>query len=261
MWKIGILIAGSTFLALYVLLLFTLIFKTPDLLYRFDFGGISAAGKTMERKETDTFKGWYEVTGEAVPILVFVGNVGATMDGYMKTRALAASGHPVFILSYPGTEGDFRKPSETIILEDARSAYDWLAQAHGRPPIIYGISLGAAVATAVAAEREPAALVLEMPFESVYAMGRQMFPLAPPVDILPANRWRTIDRISAISAPTLVLHGTEDRLIPYAQGLSVFNASRAERKAFISVDGGGHNNLHSFGVEQDISSFLAENLE
>jgi len=118
-----------------------------------------------------------------------------------------------------------------------------LAGEHGdeRRLLVFGRSLGCAVATHLAAQRNPGALVLETPFDSLESLARKLFPWAPAFLI----RYPLRSDLDApkIRCPTLVLHGTADEVVPYAQGATL--AKRIPQATFISIRGGHHNDLAS----------------
>lgn len=118
------------------------------------------------------------------------------------------------------------------------------------------MSLGGAVAAVVAEKREQVpTLVMEAPFTSVYDLAKGMYPFIPPFDVLPANRWRSIDRMSKIKAPVLVLHGARDRVIPVSHGHRISDAAQNAR--LITYPEGRHWNLGLLGAGEDVVGFLA----
>ena len=106
--------------------------------------------------------------------------------------------------------------------------------------VYLGVSLGAAVATALALEDPPAALVLEAPFASVQAMASATVPGA---GWLFRTRYDTLGTVGRLHAPLLVLHGDADEVVPYRQGRAVFDAA-SEPKILVTIAGARHNDLH-----------------
>ncbi|MBI3724866.1 alpha/beta hydrolase, partial [bacterium] len=104
--------------------------------------------------------------------------------------------------------------------------------------VIYGHSLGTAVATELALRRPAAALVLESPFTSMTEMVRRAVPFLDPKDLV-SERYDTVGKAPRLEVPLLVIHGTRDRTIPFSMGRAVFDAA-PEPKRFLEVPGGGH---------------------
>lgn len=162
---------------------------------------------------------------------------------------------------YPGSNGTLGTPSETTIRSQALAAYDWLVRETGKTPISYGLSLGTGVAVSVAAERKVEALVLEMPYTSIYDVARSRSNLIPPIDVLPDNRWRSIDRIAGITVPTLIMHGEQDRLIPVQHAFDLHRTSAAPVKKIEIYPSGTHYNLHQFGAEERVFNFVKTHID
>jgi fermentation-respiration switch protein FrsA (DUF1100 family) len=163
----------------------------------------------------------------------------------------------ILLFDYRGYGESRGTPSEAGTYRDARAFRAWLARRAPRTPVVYfGRSLGAAVATHLAVEDPPAALVLETPFISVPAMANATIPGA---GILFRTRYDTQERIRQVRAPVLVLHGDADEVVPLRQGRAVFDAA-PEPKAFVVIPGARHNDTYLVGGEpywQAWESFLA----
>ena len=157
----------------------------------------------------------------------------------------------VFVPEYRGYAGIAGDPTYETAASDAIGAlrYAETQLAAGRI-ILFGHSLGSALAADVAAamQRPPAALVMQSPFTSAREMAARM--LVPPIPWL----WRRIARVhydtrsivSALDAPVWVAHGTRDVVIPVRMGRQVFHAAKRQG-ALLLVDGAGHNDVADVG--------------
>ena len=155
---------------------------------------------------------------------------------YTELRSLGLNVLAPEYRGYGGLEG---VPTEDVLAADARAAYDYLRTVRHVAPsrlVIYGWSLGSAVAVRLASEVEQAALILEGAPASLVDIGQQRYPFFP-MRLLMRNRFESIRRIDRIQAPILFLHSPEDAVIPIAEGRRLFDAARAE-KAFVEVHGG-----------------------
>ena len=123
-----------------------------------------------------------------------------------------------------------------------RAARAYLIKEAGVPEdrlIYYGESLGAAVVTALAAQFPPAGLVLRSPFTDLAAVGREHYPFLP-VRLLLRDRFPVADLIGRVDAPTAVVYGTADSIVPPAQSIAVAEAAAGPVR-LIAVDGADHN--------------------
>lgn len=158
---------------------------------------------------------------------------------YTRLRALGAH---VFAPEYRGFAGLDGIPSERSLIADARTAYDYLRGTLGVPArriVIYGWSLGSAVAVGLAADVESGAVILEGAPASLVAIGQQQYPWMP-IRVLMRNPFESILRIGRVRSPILFLHSPEDVIIPIDEGRKLYEAARAP-KTFVEVRGGHVN--------------------
>jgi uncharacterized protein len=121
--------------------------------------------------------------------------------------------------------------------------------------VLFGESLGAAVAIALAAERAVAGVILDAPFTSAADVGAAAYPFAP-VRWLMKDTFRSDERIGRVSAPLLVLHGEQDRIVPIRFAERLFVLAR-EPKHIVRFPQGGHVNLDDYGAAKVVKEFLA----
>ena len=149
-------------------------------------------------------------------------------------------------------------PSESLVYEDARAAWDWLGREHpGAPRYVFGHSLGGAIAVALAAEvDDEAGVLVEGAFTSVPEVVGSFDWGWLPVGPLITQRFDAASRIERIGSPLLVLHGSGDRLIAPQLGRALYERAR-EPKRFVLVEGGSHHNAGRVGQAQ-MRTALAE---
>ncbi len=186
------------------------------------------------------------------PVLLWChGNAGNVTHRAENLQLLASRGMAALLFDYRGYGKSEGSPCEEGLYEDAAAAYRYLTEERGIELwriISFGRSLGAAVALKTALDKPVAGLVMESAFESVPAMGRRIWPLAP-VAPFARNRYDNLARIPQLRVPLLMVHGDRDRLVPIAQGRRVFEAAPRPRK-FHLVDGAGHNDVYTVGGEE-----------
>jgi uncharacterized protein len=151
-------------------------------------------------------------------------------------------------------------PSEAGLYRDADAAYRYLTHQRGIPAgriIIFGHSLGSAVAVDLAARVSTAGLIVEGAFTSATDRGQELYPYIP-VRWIAASRFSSVDKISRVTVPKLFLHASQDEVIPLAHGRRLYEAAPPP-KTFVEVHGGhgdafDADSLNYFG---SIERFLA----
>jgi len=174
------------------------------------------------------------------------GNGGALSDRAKVTALFDSIGLDTIMLSYRGYgDSGFGQitPNEAHIYEDAQAAYDFArARFPERKIIVWGHSLGAAVAAFLGTKNSPAAVVLESPFVSISAMVPVRYPWLWVPEFLLRDKFPTIEYVTKINAPLLVLVAQLDTIIPPSQGAQVF-ANAKQPKTFLPLTGINHNEL------------------
>ncbi len=175
-------------------------------------------------------------------ILVAPGNAGNRLGRAPLASALSGAGFTVLLMDYRGYGGNPGSPTQQGLARDVRAAREYLAGAAGFAPdrtIYFGESLGAAVVTELATEHPPAGLVLRSPFEDLAAVGKHHYPMLP-VRALLRDRYPVADLVGRITAPTVVIYGAADSIVPPRQSRAV--AARAGGPVrLVRVDGADHN--------------------
>ncbi|MFK7945619.1 MAG: alpha/beta hydrolase [Paracoccaceae bacterium] len=172
-------------------------------------------------------------------ILHFTGNAGSLPSSGPRLAELALQGYGIVAMNYRGAAGAPGSPTQIQIVSDAMAVYDAFANV---PPVVYGTSLGAAVAVQLAARRPVRALVLEAPFASLCETAQTHYPVIPACWLLWDERWDSMAAIDAHTGPLLVMHGAADRVIPISQARALYSAAN-EPKKFIAYPEGRHNDL------------------
>jgi uncharacterized protein len=200
---------------------------------------------------------WLSPAREGRPTILFLhGNGGEIADRAERFAFYQSRGFGVAFLSYRGYGGSTGAPSEAGLLADTKAAYDHL-RAQGIPPdriVLVGESLGTGPAVITAAANPVAAVVLEAPYSAAVDIARAAYPWAP-VRLLMKDQYRSRDHIAAINAPLLILHGEEDRVIPYGFSKRLFDAAR-DPKTFLSLGPVGHNALFSPATWETEAAFI-----
>ncbi len=190
-------------------------------------------------------------------VIYFHGNGGSLRLRNERFQKITANGTGLVALSYRGYGGSSGSPTESGLLADADAAY---AYAVARYPagriVLWGESLGSAIAIALAVKHDVARLVLESPFTSAADIGASVYWFLP-VRLLLKDQFRSDERIAKVTAPMLILHGTNDRVVPISYGERLF-ALANEPKQIVRFPGGGHVDLDGFGAQDVTRPFIAQ---
>jgi fermentation-respiration switch protein FrsA (DUF1100 family) len=175
-------------------------------------------------------------------VLVANGNAGDRSLRAPLAEALAAEGLAVLLFDYRGYGANPGSPTERGLARDVRAAYRFLVDQAGVPPdriLYYGESLGAAVVTELATEHPPAGLVLRSPFVDLAAVGRVHYPFLP-VGPLLRDRYPLAHNLEQVDAPTTVVYGSRDSIIPPEQSRAVTDAASGATR-IVRIEGADHN--------------------
>jgi fermentation-respiration switch protein FrsA (DUF1100 family) len=185
--------------------------------------------------------------------VLFLHGNASTVASRMNVRhcaRLRELGLNVFAPEYRGYNGLIGVPTEASVAADARAAYDYLRTVERVPAdrlVIFGWSLGAAIAVDLASRVEARAVVLEGAPDSIVEIGQERYPLFP-VRMIIRNPFNVIQRVGGIRAPLLFLHSPDDTVIPVKNGRRLFDAAPPP-KTFVEVRGG---HIEASEIDRDV---------
>ncbi len=199
---------------------------------------------------------WHVPARAGRPVVLFFHGNGDFLAGRVgRFKAITADGTGLVAVSFRGYAGSTGKPSEDGLAQDAEAAYAFTAERYdARRIVAWGFSLGTGVAVALAAKHRIAKLILEAPYTSTADVAASMFPVAP-VRLLMRDQFHSDRHIAEVTAPLLVMHGTDDPAISIKFGERLF-ALAHEPKQFVPLSGGGHENLDDFGAIEIARRFI-----
>jgi hypothetical protein len=185
---------------------------------------------------------------EEQPVLIFChgnsGNLTKPIDRMELLNILANAGLNVLMFDYRGYGASEGSPDEEGLYRDGEAAYDYLVEERGIDPcriFAFGRSLGASVALHIALTRDVQGVILDGAFVSVPEMAA-LHPLLRPFTFLIRNRFNNIEKARQLEQPLLVIHGSEDEIVPIKQGRAVRDAAvNAEARSFWTVRRAHHS--------------------
>jgi len=218
--------------------------------------GIPAAEEiTLSPADGERVIAWHVPPREGRPVIVyFHGNGGNLGHRVTRFRALAEAGYGILALSYRGYGGSSGRPTESGIMLDAAAVYEEAMRRYPGRLVLWGESLGTAVAVAVAAGHEVEAVVLEAPFTSTLAIAASRYPFLP-VAWMMKDQYRSDLMVARIRAPVLVMHGENDDIVPIRHGEALYAAITAPKR-FVRFPAGGHVDLGEHGAVAAAREFI-----
>lgn len=195
----------------------------------------------IEVGDSEQVHAWYvrariednaDTNSGAPTVLFFHGNGGNISHRLPTIELIAGLGANIMLFDYRGYGRSDGVPSEDNMFSDALACYRRLIDTRGTLPdqiILFGRSLGGAVAIELATRVECAGLIVESSFTSAKAMGKLMFPYFP-VGLLLKHKFSSIDKIDRINCPLLVTHSKEDDMIPFQMGRALFEKAQGPKQ-------------------------------
>ena len=187
--------------------------------------------------------GWFVPAGNPArgTVLFLHGNAGNISHRLDSLQMFHRLGYNTLIVDYRGYGKSAGKPDEQGTYRDATAAWDYLTQTRNTPPariVLFGESLGGAVAAWLASRQAPAALVIASGFTSVPDLAADLYPLLP-VRWLSRFSYDTRAFLQASSVPVFIAHSPGDDIIPFRHGRALYEAAPGPKR-FLEL-AGGHN--------------------
>ena len=189
-------------------------------------------------------------------ILFFHGNAGKLDNRVYKLNELSKLDLNYLIVAYRGFSGNTGKPTESGLYEDANSAKIWLNKngVKDKDIIIYGESLGTAVAVDLASRFKFSGIILESPFTSMLDLAQKYYPIFP-VKIILKDRYESRNKLNEIKSPVLVMHGKKDKIVPFYMGEKMFEILSTPKFSYFN-DEDDHMMEYNEDLIASIKNFL-----
>lgn len=205
---------------------------------------------------------WPPASAGRATMVYLHGNAGHIGHRVGKVRPFLAAGHGVLLVEWRGYGRNPGAPTEAGLAADARAALAFLDERGTATAdiVLYGESIGSGPAVTLAAERAAegravGAVVLEAPFTSAAAVAQAHYPWLPAYWLV-RDRHDNLTRIAGIDAPSLIVHGARDRVVPAQLGRALFEAADEPKRIDLRPQA-GHNDLYEHGAADTVLDFLA----
>lgn len=195
-------------------------------------------------------------------VIYFHGNAGNLYHRIDEASVIYNMGHNVIISGYRGYGMSSGEPTEDGIYIDGRTVLEYVSGTlHYKPEniYIYGRSIGTTVAVDISQNIPLGGVILITPLSSAADFIRDKYTGI--LAVAGKNHYNSIGKIRNLKSPVLVIHGTEDEIIPFNHGEKLYEAYQG-KKFFVSIPGGGHNDLEFIDPElywNPVNSFIEKN--
>ena len=227
--------------ALRFFIIWNVFWPTREITWTPDKAGYDYENVFITTMDGVKINGWYiNCDNSRGTVLFFHGNGGNISHRSDSIRIFNSLGMSIFIIDYRGYGESEGSPSIKGADLDALAAWNWLLSEKKIPPnkiLIFGRSLGGAVAVELMRTAKPKAAILESTFSSLGDMAG--FLLSPLVNLLVMGAWNSAKTGVDIDTPTLCIHSKDDEIVPYELGRRLFEALAGE-KHFVEI-AGDHN--------------------
>ena len=191
----------------------------------------------IKTKDKIDLLAWYHVKENKnyKTILFLHGNAGSLVNRIHKINKFKDININFLLLAWRGFSGNSGRPTEKGLYEDAESAVRWLESQGIKKSkiIIYGESLGAAVATEISQNKNFAGLILESPFTSMIDVGKNVYPFLP-VKLLLKDKYESFKKIKNINIPILIMHGKDDKIVPFYMGQKMYELANEPKYSYFT---------------------------
>lgn len=252
-------------LVIYALILIGIFLFQRNLVFSPDNSPISVPNEDIKEvilktENNESLYNWHSITKDTNIVILFMhGNAGNIATKINKLETFKTLGFDVFLLGYPGYGESSGSPSEKNFVHAAKQGFDYLKSLGyaNNKIVVYGESLGTAVAIQLAATIEARSVILEAPMTSIQEIAAEQYPFIP-IKWLIKDPFLSINHIEQVDEPVLIIHGDMDEAIPFQHGQRLYEAIKTS-KYFHKVKGGGHNNLYDFNIDGVLELFINTN--
>lgn len=227
--------------------------------------GLEYEDAFFETKDGVMLHGWFVPAEDSFATILYChGNAGNISHRVEIARMFNQRKMDFFIFDYRGFGKSKGMPTEKGTYLDAQAAYDFLINKKGIGKsriVIYGKSIGAAIAIDLATKTDAAALISESSFLSTKAMAREIYPYLP-FWLFIRSKYNADRKINKVNIPKLIIHSQNDEIVPFAHGQKLFDLAKPPKEFYVMR--GGHNDafyIYSDECMQRIVDFLKRYLK
>jgi len=226
--------------------------------------GLEFESVSFETEDKVKLSGWFIPSKAASGVILFChGNAGNISHRLESIQIFHRLGMDVFIFDYRGYGRSEGSPTEVGTYRDAEAAWWYLVKERQVSPnriVVFGRSLGGAVAAWLAHRHMPGSLILESTFTSMPDIGAKLYPYLP-VRLLSRFKYNTAEYLNEVDCPVLIVHSRDDEIMPFGHGQRLFEVAK-EPKKFLEITGTHNEGFITSGkhYEEGLNTFISTHL-
>lgn len=240
--------------ALFVLLLY---FGQTKLLY-FPNNQNFETCQNFENYQKGTFQNtrFYFLEKSKSVTVFYHGNAGSTCDRAFLKPLLEQGEQSIIFVEYAGYSADKQNTNKKLLLEDVQNIKDFIEQKDFNKVTVIGESIGTGMASYHTSLAQVENLLLISPFSKIADVAQSKYTYFP-IKFLLKENYDNVAYLKNYSKNLLIIHGTEDQIIPINFGIQLYESVHNAEKKFIKIKNAGHNNLYDFNkVILEIINFI-----
>ena len=178
-------------------------------------------------------------------VIVYHGNAGSACDRHFLKKVFEDAGYSYIFAEYAGYADDKKSPSKKLLMQDAKNIGSFVKDGKFSKVVLFGESLGTALASYHSTLADVDGIILVAPFDSMLNIAKRQYPIYP-VGLLLREDYDNIKSLKGYKGKITIIHGSKDGIVPISMARNLFDRLDTDKKSFIEVEGAGHNDIYDF---------------
>lgn len=228
--------------------------------FQFHYENQETEEYNVETRDGATINGLHFKSKNPKGIVFYLKGNSKSIKGWGKFAVdFTKHNYDVIMVDYRGFGKSTGRRTQKAIKRDLQVVYDKIKKnVDEKYIVLYGRSLGSGFATKLASMNHPRMLILDAPYYSLSKVAKRYLPFMP-LSILIKFPMPTYKWLKYVQCPIHIIHGTDDRLIPYKTSVKLAKI-KPKLTTLHTIIGGGHKNLNTFEpyhkILKDIITFI-----
>ncbi len=178
-------------------------------------------------------------------LIIYHGNAGSACDRNFLKKVFEDAGYSYIFVEYAGYANDKKSPSKKLLMQDVRNINSFVKDGKFKKVVLFGESLGTALASYHSTLADANGIILVAPFDSMLNVAKRQYPMYP-VGLLLKEDYDNIKNLKDYKGKITIIHGSKESIIPISMARNLFENLDTSKKSFIAIEGAGHNDIYDF---------------